>query len=120
MPYKRGHKWVAEVRRKGKRKQAIFRTKTEALTWEVEWRRKPLEDWEEPVMTTESSLIDWANDYLNYAKVRFTPKTYDEKRFIFKRFFKAVDPEMLVSEISPRLALNYLQKQVEEIGLCRQ
>ena len=47
-------------------------------------------------------------------KSRFTPKVYDEKRFIFKRFFKAVDPEMLASEMRPRLALSYLQKQAEE------
>ena len=53
-------------------------------------------------------------EYLNFAKVRFTPKVYSEKRFIFKRFFKSVDPEMPVSEIGPRLALTYLQWQAEE------
>ena len=68
----------------------------------------------EPETPTGSYLIDWAEEYLNFAKVRFTPKVYDEKRFIFKRFFKAVDPEMPASEMSPRLALNYLQKQAEE------
>ena len=113
MPYKRGHKWVAEVRKNGRRKQALFGTKTEALDWEAEWRKKPPEDWEEPAMTTESSLIEWANDYLTYAKARFTAKTYDEKRFIFKRFFKIINPELPVSELTERQTLAFLQKQAE-------
>src|SRR5271157_2081659 len=104
MPYKRGDKWVAQVRKNGKRREAIFRTEKEALNWEADWRRKPLEVWEGPEIPTGSSLIDWAEEYLNFAKVRFTPKVYSEKRFIFKRFFKAVDPEMLAFEMSPRLA----------------
>ena len=81
------------------------------MNWEADWRRKPIEEWESTEIPTGFSLIDWAEEYLNFAKVRFTPKVYDEKRFIFKRFFKAVDPEMLVSAITPRIALNYLQEQ---------
>jgi len=114
MPYRRADKWIAQVRKNGKRKEAIFRTEREALNWEADWRRKPVDEWKSPEIPTGSSLIDWAEEYLNFAKVRFTPKVYDEKRFIFKRFFKAVNPEMLVSEMGPRLALNYLQKQTEE------
>jgi len=113
MPYKRGHNWVAEVRKNSKRKQALFGTKTEALDWEAVWRKKPPEDWEEPVMTTESFLIEWANDYLTYAKARFTAKTYDEKRFIFKRSFKVINPKLPVSELTARQALSFLQKQAE-------
>ena len=65
-------------------------------------------------MTTESLLIEWANDYLTYARTRFTSKTYDEKRFIFKRFFKAINPKLLVSELTVRQALAFLQKQAED------
>jgi hypothetical protein len=36
----------------------IQTTKTEARAWEVEWRRKPPEGWEDPVTTTGYSLID--------------------------------------------------------------
>jgi integrase len=114
MPYKRGYRWVAQVRKNGKRKEAIFKTEKEALNWEADWRRKPIEAWEGPETRTGCSLIDWAEEYLNFAKVRFTPKVYNEKRFIFKRLFKSVDPEMPVSEIGPRLALSFLQKQAEE------
>ena len=113
MPYKRGHKWVAQVRRKGYRKQGIFKTKTEAQAWEVKWRHRPPEDWEESETTTASSLIDWANDYLTYAQARFTTKTYAEKRFIFKRFFKVINPQTMLSELTPRQALAFLQQQAE-------
>lgn len=114
MPYKRGGKWVAQVRKNGKRKEAVFKTEKEALNWEADWRRKPVEDWEELETPTGFSLIEWADDYLNFGRVRFTLKVYNEKQFIFKRFFKSVDPEMLAAEMGPRLALNYLQKQAEE------
>ena len=73
-----------------------------------------MKGWEELETPTGSYLIDWAEEYLNFAKVKFTVKVYDEKRFIFKRFFKVVDPEMPAPEMRPRLALSYLQKQVEE------
>jgi integrase len=113
MPYKRGHKWVAEVRRNGKRKQALFRTKTEAQAWETEWRKKPPEDWQESVMTTESSLINWANDYLTYARAMFTIKTYNEKKLIFRRLFKLINPDLPVSALTARQALDFLQNQAE-------
>jgi hypothetical protein len=113
VPYKRGHKWVAEVRRNGKRKQAIFSSKMEAQAWEVEWRKKPKEDWEESATTTEYSLLDWANEYLNVAQTRFTVKVYDEKRFIFKRFFKQVNPHLSVSALMALQALNYLEQQAK-------
>ena len=65
-------------------------------------------------MTTESLLVEWANDYLTYARARFTAKTYNEKRFIFKRFFKIINPKLLVSELTVRQALAFLQKQAED------
>jgi integrase len=90
--------------------EAIFSTKAAALEWEATWRKKPSEEWE-PETPTGCSLIDWANEYLDFAKIRFTVKVYDEKRFIFKRFFKVVASELPVSEMKAGLALNYLQKQ---------
>jgi integrase len=113
MPYKRGDKWIAQVRKQGKRKEAIFRTEKEALNWEADWRRKPLEEWELQQTHTGSCLIDWAEDYLNFAKIKFTKKVYEEKRFIFRRLFKAVAPGLSVTEMTPRAALNYLQQQAE-------
>jgi len=116
MPYKRKRKnkteWIADVMRNGKRYYKIFHTKTEALAWESEIRKSP----EESLMTPSESLklIEWATKYLEYSKAKFVVKTFDEKKTIFKRFFKCVDPLMTVDKIKPVLVLNYLKKQATE------
>ncbi len=112
MPYKKGQKWIAQVRKEGQRLEKVFLTKKEAKDWEAEMRRKPVDEWIEPTGT--ASLYDWAEAYLDVAKVRFTTKTYKEKVSIFKRFFKVVDPEMAVSDLKPADALAYIVKQKEE------
>ena len=115
MPYKRkrkkGVEWVGEVMRQGKRFYKVFETKSEALDWESETRRKPLES---PVTPTEClKLIDWASKYLEYSETRFRYKTFKEKRSIFKRFFKNVDPTMTVDRLKPVDVLNYLRVQAK-------
>jgi hypothetical protein len=57
---RRADKWIAQVRKNGKRREAIFRTEKEALNWEADWRRKPVEEWESQETPTGSYLIDWA------------------------------------------------------------
>jgi integrase len=113
MPYKRGRKWVAQVRKKQVRKEAIFSTKAEALAWEVEMRKTPSESRLQPETPTGCSLIDWASAYLTFAQTRFTKRVYDEKKFVFKRFFKVVDPKMVAPTLTPYQALSYLQQQAQ-------
>jgi integrase len=67
------------------------------------------EGWEEPTPTT--SLIDWANAYLDYCKERYVYKTFDEKKSVFKRFFKEVDADMDVDNLTPGIVSNYLINQ---------
>ena len=45
---------------------------------------------EKDLMTPLESLtlIEWATKYLEYSKVKFAALTFNEKRFVFKRFFK--------------------------------
>src|SRR3990172_12136962 len=101
MPYKRKKKnkveWIADVMRNGKRYYKIFNTKTEAIGWESEIRKSP----EESLMTPLESLnlIEWATKYLEYSKARFAGLTFNEKRLVFKRFFKIVDPMLTVDQI---------------------
>ena len=45
MPYKRGMKWYAQVRKDGLKREKIFLTKKEAVDWEAEMRRKPVSEW---------------------------------------------------------------------------
>ncbi len=111
MPYKRKDKWVAQVRKSGKRKEKTFKTKKEAQAWESKMRQSESE-WDETIVI--ASLFDWAEDYLDYCNERFVKKTYKEKQSAFKRFFKEVDPQMPVDELSAAEVQVYLVKQKRE------
>lgn len=111
MPYKKGQKWIAQVRKESQRLEKVFLTKKEAKDWETKMRRKPVEEWNEK--TTTVCLNDWAQVYLDVAKVRFTTKTYKEKVSMFKRFFKVINPVLPVSELKPANVLDYIIKQKE-------
>jgi len=69
-------------------------------------------EWEEKTNTT--CLIDWAEAYLDDCKERFVKKTYKEKQSVFKRFFKEVNPEMDVADLSPAVVQAYLLRQKKE------
>ncbi|MCB2168160.1 MAG: site-specific integrase [Deltaproteobacteria bacterium] len=112
MPYKRGQKWIAQVRKEGQRLEKVFLSKTKAKDWEAKMRRKPVEEWN--VKTDTVFLGDWAQAYLDVAKVRFSTKTYKEKASMFKRFLGLMDAAMPVSELKPAHVLDYIIKQKEE------
>jgi len=57
------------------------------------------------------SLIEWATKYLEYSEIKFSAKTFDEKKSVFKRFFKQVDPSLPVESLKPVIVLNYLRMQ---------
>ncbi len=65
-------------------------------------------------LTDTICLGEWAEEYLDYAKAKFTKRTYEEKRQIFKRFFLYVDPALPVSKLTSKQVLDYLKKQAEE------
>jgi len=111
MPYKRGMKWYAQVRKDGLKREKIFLTKKEAVDWEAEMRRKPVSEWLERTDTT--CLADWAQRYLDFAKTGFSAKTYHEKRSMFRSFFKEIDPAMPVMKLNPATILSYVVKQKE-------
>jgi len=60
------------------------------------------------------TLIEWATKYLEYSKVKFAGLTFNEKRLVFKRFFKSVDPLLTVDKIKPVQVLNYLRNQATD------
>ncbi len=112
MPYKRGKSWMAQVRINGKKHRRTFPTKAEALAWEVNQREN-----KEPALPSVQirtvSLADWATKYMNYAQVKFSAKTYDEKKRMFKMFFGSVDHQLLVNSLTSGMVLSYLQEQAE-------
>jgi integrase len=112
MPYQRGKKWIAQVRKESQRLNKVFLTKKEAKDWEAKMLRKPVEEWN--LKTVTVCLNDWAQDYLDVAKVRFSTKTYKEKVSMFKRFFKVIDPDLPVAKLKPGAVLKYVLKQKEE------
>jgi integrase len=75
-------------------------------------RRKPVDEWNKKTAT--ACLADWAQAYLDVAKVRFSTKTYKEKVSMFKCFFKIIDAAMPVSKLKPADVLKYVVKQKEE------
>ena len=109
MPYKRGEKWIGQVRRNGQRLERVLSTRKEALSWEVGMRKAPAEDWRKT--TSTASLGDWAQAYLDFAAARFTQKTYKEKRALFRCFFKEIAAEEPVESLTPGDVLNYLVSQ---------
>ena len=112
MPYKRNDgKWVGQVRRKGVRKERKFDTKKEATDWEVQQWKIPDDNW--GINSPITSLTDWANDYLEFAKSKHSTKTYDEKRVAFRRLFEVVDPAIPVASLSKGKVLDFLQSQNE-------
>lgn len=112
MPYARGKKWIAQVRKDGKRREKVFLTKKEAIAWEAKMQRKPVEDWNGKTATI--SLGDWAQKYLDYAQSRFSSKTYKEKCLAFRLFFKEIDHALPVNQLKPADVLKYVVKQKEE------
>jgi len=111
MPYKRGNKYIGQVRRNNSKREKVFNTRKEALAWEAEMRKMPDEEWNGQITTV--CLIDWAEQYLDFAKANFVEKTYNEKKVIFKRFFKQIDPMLPVEALSRHMVLNYIQEQMK-------
>ena len=113
MPYKKAkNKYVAQVRRNGQRREKVFQTLKEAKKWEAEMRKLSEEEWSGK--TNMACLIDWATKYLDYAKTRFSEKTYLEKKSVFKRFFKSIDPATPVEKLTSGMVLAYIQEQHEK------
>lgn len=112
MPYKRGKKYVGQVRRNGKRIERVFLVRKEARAWEAEMRKMPEEEWNGKTNTI--CLFDWSQAYLNHAKIMFVLKVYREKKAVFKSFFMEVDPELSIEELTPKIVLDYLGKQMKE------
>ena len=84
-----------------------FPTKTAAREWEDQVRADRTEA---PNPTPSTSLLAWANDYLAFA-VRYVPKTFSDKRTVFRRLFAVMDPQTDIRNVTVRDALDFLQKQ---------
>lgn len=102
--------WRGKVMREYHEKRRWFRTRAEAIAWEAEQKALPLEVFlsETP---TEYSLAEWAEQYLDHAKVSFSSGVYHEKKFVFAEFFKSIKPEMSPRRLHPGVILKHLNFQ---------
>jgi integrase len=56
------------------------------------------------------SLSEWANEYLKYSE-KFSRKTFEEKKSVFKKFFHMIDHTRQATSLTPSDALTYLHQQ---------
>jgi len=108
---KRGKtRWRGNVQVDGQMRQKLFDTKSAAQAWEVEERTRA---------TTQQTRMDsltvhaWATEVLTFSKAHNATKTYKEKCSTFKRFIASVGAGLLVEQIKPSMALNFLEVQEE-------
>lgn len=114
MPYKRGDRWKAQVRKGERRIEETFPTKREAIEWETQMRRLPVEKWSETESQTPTvCLVDWANSYLDFSRIKHSAKTYKEKKACFKILFQFVPPSTPIEGLTPGTMLDHLKLQVQ-------
>lgn len=115
MPYPlsgRTKKWMGQVPKQGggyKRKS--FLTKKEAITWEVDHQNQKDK---KPVTSTEKmslTCLQWATEYLTFAQAKYVTKTFKEKRAVFKKLFRAIDPNMPIEGLTMDIFLQYILNQ---------
>ena len=113
MPYynKQRGKWHGQVKHGGRKYRRLFNTKLEAKRWEIEKQAALQSQDNQPEKTPIISLGDWAVQYLDYSKLKHSPKTYEEKQRAFRSFFKSVDRFLAVDLLHKRAVLDHLAEQ---------
>jgi integrase len=112
MPCKEGKTWRGIVyvgKAKVKQKRG-FRTKREALAWESREKKEILRSQR---VSQGITLQSFCIDYLDYS-LRFSEKTYQEKRILCKQILKAWGSDCPVGSITPKMVLSFLQSRAAE------
>ena len=116
---KRGKKiWKAGVMVNGQKSSKLFPDSSKqayrnAILWEKEEREK-LKN-EQTAMDC-LTMLDWAEEYLDYAKDNWVKKTYDEKKGALARLFKTVDAHLILDIMTPSLSMKHLMKEAKTRG----
>jgi len=102
-------RWKGRVQRGHKIITKLFNSKTDALAWEAEMRG--LEEWRTPTVCL--TLLDWANQYLDFCRATKAASTYEEKQLAFKRLFRCVEPALPADRLTPLMVLKTLRQRAE-------
>ena len=113
-PYKdKSGQWIAQVKKQGRKSKHRCQTKREALEWEAAQRTEILTPEEEKTPIT--SLLEWATAYLDFCKMKFVKKTYDEKVTAFRDLFAGgIDPNKPAEDLKPLELLKHFQTQAQK------
>jgi Site-specific recombinase XerD len=118
MPFKKKTgsrvKWVGRVQKEGQIRQRVCDTKAEAKAWEAQEKAS---EWkvEQPEVKIVTVFV-WMNEYLDFAKERFTAKTYEEKRTAFARLLKIVGAKDEAQSITVHQSLRCLKARAKVSG----
>ena len=113
---KRGKKrWRAGVMVNGQKSSKLFPDNSKqayrhAVLWEKEERER-IEN-EQTAMDC-LTMLDWAEEYLDYAKNNWVKKTYGEKKGALTRLFKNVDADSSLDIMAPSLAMKHLMTEAK-------
>jgi integrase len=103
--------WLGQVKHHGVRHRKLCPSKDAAKAWEVEMKRQGSTQAlpaPESTQTVTVSLLNWAEKYLDYS-LRYSPKTYSEKRNSFRRLLRAFGGPAPIQTLKPGAVLEYLQ-----------
>ena len=111
MPYfeKKHKRYRAAVRYKRERFTATFQTKREAVEWENE-KRKELKARAAKATPADILLMDFCLGYLDHS-LRYSEKTYKEKKLVCRRILERWDADVGVNQITPHMIHEYLLEQ---------
>ena len=117
MPYwdKDRNLWQGIVRWNGRKFKKAFKVKRNAVEWEVQ-TRKDLQEQETqktPATPTGMDLLTLCNRYLDDAQLRFTRKTFAEKKTLCKELLKRFG-NLPVEEIMPEMIQKYLTHRAQK------
>ena len=112
MPYQQKNgTWRATRMIDGRRRQRVFRSKSEAKKWEAS--QSP-EEWDRKQPTLTAYCL--ANEYLTYVQTRHALKTYQEKKIAVRNLFRFVDPSTLATEIPKKQIMAALMHRARASG----
>jgi hypothetical protein len=108
--------WLGQVKQHGVRRRKLFLSKDKAKAWEVDMKRQGSTQTlqvPESTQTATVSLLEWAEKYLDYS-LRYSPKTYSEKRNGFRRLLRDFGGSTPVKTLTPGAVLEFLQRIFNE------
>lgn len=116
MPYfdKKRKKWIGEIQFEGERYRGFHDTRQAAKDWEVDKRKELLSPAPEP-KPTDMELRVFFSAYLDHAKLRFSPKTFQEKKSLLQTLSKLWRGDIPVGKIDSAMVAKYLDDRADPL-----